>query len=99
MWEDLAPAEHILLFESDSMICANAARSVDDYIKYDFIGSPIVDDKSTGGLSLRRRSTVLRVLENWDWSESYALIDENKPHEDQWFYRKYVSLSMGMSPG
>jgi hypothetical protein len=84
-----------LMFESDSMICANAARSVDDYTNYDFIGSPVVEGSSSGGLSLRRRSTVLRVLENWDWSETYAPTDENKAHEDQWFYMKYTSPFLG----
>jgi len=92
LWENLAPTEHILLFEGDSMICANAARSVDDYLDYDFIGSPAVGGDSTGGLSLRKRSTVLRVLENWDWQESYGLTDPNKPHEDQWFYMKMKEL-------
>jgi len=74
------------------MICANAARSVDDYFEYDFIGSPVIGDESTGGLTLRKRSTIMRVLENWDWKESYGLTDTSKPHEDQWFYMKMKEL-------
>ncbi|TVY31361.1 hypothetical protein LSUB1_G008955, partial [Lachnellula subtilissima] len=41
LWENLSPAEHVLLFQSDSMLCANAARSVNDYFEYDFVGAPI----------------------------------------------------------
>jgi hypothetical protein len=68
-WESLAPAEHIFIFQSDSMICANAARSVEDYFEYDFVGALLSRKGYNGGLSLRKRSSILRVLENFDWEE------------------------------
>jgi hypothetical protein len=90
LWEDLAPADHILMFQSDSMLCANAARSVEEFFEYDLIGAPIDPHWGTGyngGLSMRSRKTILRVLDEWDWSK-----EEGRLAEDQWFYAKYVEL-------
>lgn len=97
LWEDLAPAENILLFHSDSILCANAARSVDDYFEYDFVGFPpaVLDENYTGGLSLRKRSTMLRVLEPYEEVQGETATpkwtDDKKFHfEDQWFYARSV---------
>jgi hypothetical protein len=90
LWESLAPSENILLFQSDSMLCANAARSVDDYFEYDFVGAPIATDLGkgyNGGLSLRKRSSTMRVLEEWDWEETKK---EGDRFEDQWFFNRFV---------
>ena len=89
LWEDLAPAEHILIFQSDSMLCANAARSVDDYFVYDFVGAPIakkLGNGYNGGLSLRKRTTVLNILERWDWKTTQK---EGDRFEDQWYFNRY----------
>ncbi|THV44613.1 hypothetical protein BGAL_0607g00070 [Botrytis galanthina] len=89
LWEDLAPAEHILLFQSDSMLCANAARSVDDFMEYDLIGAPIepkFGQGYNGGLSMRSRKIILRVLDEWKYS------DNPHPAEDQWFYARFKDL-------
>lgn len=88
LWESLSPAEHILLFQSDSMLCANAARSVDDYFEYDFVGAPIAKGLGkgyNGGLSLRKRSTIMRVLEQWDWEETKK---DGDRFEDQWYFNR-----------
>ncbi|KAG9235272.1 hypothetical protein BJ875DRAFT_277292 [Amylocarpus encephaloides] len=90
--QDVAPAEHILIFQSDSMLCANAARSVEDYFEYDFVGAPIGLEKPkgySGGLSLRKRSSALRVIEDWDWQDSKNKDDR---FEDQWFYNRFKEL-------
>lgn len=81
LWENLDPWEHILIFQSDSMICSNSARSVEDFFEYDFIGAPIDPRYGAGyngGLSLRKRSTILRVLENYEREET--------AFEDQFYY-------------
>ncbi|KAM3064865.1 hypothetical protein ACMFMG_011955 [Clarireedia jacksonii] len=90
LWNDLAPAEHILMFQSDSMLCANAARSVEEFFEYDLIGAPIDPHWGigyNGGLSMRSRKTILRVLDEWDWLE-----DPRRTPEDQWFYAKFKEL-------
>lgn len=84
LWENLAPAKHILIFQSDSMLCANAARSVEDFFEYDFVGAPIAPHLGAGmngGLSLRKRETILRILYEWDWE-----VDKGSRFEDRWFY-------------
>lgn len=83
LWENLAPAEHILLFNSDSMLCSNAATSVDNFFAYDLIGTPVKDKGHRGGLSLRKRSSMLRVLDNWDFAaEVKKKEDDKKKVED-----------------
>jgi hypothetical protein len=84
MWEDLAPAEHIFIFQGDSIICANSVRSVEDFFEWDLIGAPI-DPKYgvgyNGGLSLRKRSSMLRVLDTFNWHDATG-------PEDQWFFAR-----------
>ncbi|KAH8768007.1 hypothetical protein BGZ57DRAFT_472684 [Hyaloscypha finlandica] len=92
LWEDLAPAKHILIFQSDSMLCANAARSVDDYFAYDFVGAPFAKNSGVGyngGLSLRKRSTTLNVLEKWDWQKTKK---DGDHFEDQWYFNRMIEL-------
>jgi hypothetical protein len=82
IWEDLAPAEHVLIFQADSILCANSVRSVEDFFEWDFIGAPIKPELGigyNGGLSLRKRSTMLRVLDEFDWK---------RDPEDQWFFAR-----------
>jgi hypothetical protein len=71
------------------MLCANAARSVDDYFDYDFVGAPIAKDLGigyNGGLSLRKRSTILNILDKWDWETTRK---EGDRFEDQWFFNRW----------
>lgn len=83
LWENLAPAEHILLFNSDSMLCSNAATSVDDFFAYDLVGTPITDKGHRGGLSLRKRSSMLRVLDSWDFAEELKKTEEDKRKKEE----------------
>lgn len=73
------------------MLCANAARSVDDYFQYDFVGAPIAAGLGkgyNGGLSLRKRSTIMKVLEEWDWEKTKT---KEVRFEDQWYYDRFVA--------
>ncbi|CAG8977398.1 hypothetical protein HYALB_00007028 [Hymenoscyphus albidus] len=89
IWEDLAPAEHVFLFRSDGMLCANAARSVEDYFEYDFVGHLLWMGKRWTTM----RSTVLKVLEGW---EEKARNEKEKKKgvlfEDQWFFNHIKML-------
>lgn len=87
IWEALAPAEHILIFGRDTILCGNAPRSVDDFLEWDFIGSPIADGSLrgfNGGLSLRKRSSMMRVLERFD----YPTNPTSGVVEGQWYYER-----------
>lgn len=75
-WEQLAPAGHVLLFQADSIICANSDIRVDDFLDYDFVGAPVdVPAHGTaghgegynGGLSLRNRTMILDIVNKDSW--------------------------------
>ncbi|TVY31337.1 hypothetical protein LSUB1_G008966, partial [Lachnellula subtilissima] len=62
----LAPAEHLLVFQPDSIFCANAPRTLNDFLHWDWIGAPWSKTATyggNGGLSLRKVSKILKVLE------------------------------------
>ncbi|ORY75808.1 hypothetical protein BCR37DRAFT_333585, partial [Protomyces lactucae-debilis] len=88
-YEHLAPAKHVLLFQTDSTLCSNATQSVESFFDYDYIGSPIHSSlfdepipRFNGGLSLRNRESMLQVIR-----ESAPFEDPGQPWiwEDQWF--------------
>ncbi|PVH76637.1 hypothetical protein DL98DRAFT_574287 [Cadophora sp. DSE1049] len=94
-WEQLAPAEHVLLFQTDSMICANAHRTVDSFLPSTFIGAPLSRDtqpkKFNGGLSLRNRLTILSILSSLPSNQTWEAETSAKTYthgEDAWFSRE-----------
>lgn len=96
-WERLAPAQRVLMFQSDSIICANSRRTVDDFLEYDFVGAPVVEglgEGYNGGLSIRNVDLILDIVKNESWEEDRKENDgkykdgPNVDYEDQWFYAK-----------
>lgn len=89
LWRQLAPAKNVLVFQADSIICANANRTVDEFLEYDFIGSPLRNDSQwfNGGLSLRNRGMLLEILSegrDW-WTDTNTMGTEYEGHgEDVW---------------
>jgi hypothetical protein len=62
----LAPAEHLLVWQPDSIFCANAPKTLNDFLEWDWIGAPWSKTATyggNGGLSLRKVSRILHVLE------------------------------------
>ncbi|KAI9731109.1 MAG: hypothetical protein M1818_007967 [Claussenomyces sp. TS43310] len=62
----LAPAEHLLVFQPDAIFCVNSEQSLNDYLEWDWIGAPWgpkIEFGGNGGLSLRKVSKILQVLE------------------------------------
>jgi hypothetical protein len=61
----LSPAEHLLVFQPDSIFCANAPTTLNDFLEYDWIGAPwskTAQYGGNGGLSLRKVSKIIKVL-------------------------------------
>ncbi|ETS83460.1 hypothetical protein PFICI_05336 [Pestalotiopsis fici W106-1] len=61
----LQPAEWLLVFQTDSILCANSRQNINDYLEYDWIGAPWNPSGrygGNGGLSLRRVSAMIEVL-------------------------------------
>lgn len=64
--EVLFPAEHLLVFQPDSIFCVNSEQSLNDWLEWDWVGAPWgpnIQSGGNGGLSLRKVSRILRVLE------------------------------------
>jgi hypothetical protein len=89
LWEQLAPAEHVLVFQADAMLCANADRTMDSFLDYDMAGAYLNAREYNGGLSLRSRTKLLDILGESRWEDEVAR-KEWDPFlgEDVWFSRK-----------
>ncbi|EPS36552.1 hypothetical protein H072_9826 [Dactylellina haptotyla CBS 200.50] len=85
IWDQLAPAKHVLLFQADAILCANAHKTVDDFLEYDMVGAPLVPSGwiYNGGLSLRNRTMMLDIIKNHNWEKEAVPGDG----EDVWFSR------------
>ncbi|KAI0166299.1 hypothetical protein GGR57DRAFT_510036 [Xylariaceae sp. FL1272] len=76
----LQPAEWLLVFQTDSILCANSRQSLNDFLEYDWVGAPWNPNGrfgGNGGLSLRRVSAIIEVLQN-------QLRADNSEPEDVW---------------
>jgi hypothetical protein len=63
----LRPAEWLLVFQTDSMLCANSRLNLNDFLEYDWVGAPWNPGGQwggNGGLSLRRVSRIIDILRN-----------------------------------
>jgi hypothetical protein len=99
VWEQLSPAGHVLIFQSDSILCSNSPLKVDDFLQYDFVGAPIdpkYGEGYNGGLSLRNRSMVLDIIQHSDWRAEFDNAENKQQQsvefEDQWLYSKMKEL-------
>ncbi|KAE8441889.1 hypothetical protein EG329_004195 [Mollisiaceae sp. DMI_Dod_QoI] len=91
LWEQLAPAQHVLIFQTDAILCANAHSTVDDFMEWDWIAAPLHGSEHlyNGGLSLRNRTMMLDILrEGNNWEEETASGEWTMGGEDVWFSRK-----------
>jgi len=64
-WESI-PTEVILFFQTDTIICSKHKDVINDFIKYDYVGSPLKDSGQVGGggLSIRKKSKLIELLNN-----------------------------------
>ncbi|KAK3333985.1 hypothetical protein B0T19DRAFT_355085 [Cercophora scortea] len=86
----LQPAEWLLIFQTDSILCANSRQTINDYLEYDWVGAPWDTNGrygGNGGLSLRRVSAMIDILRN------QVRVDGSEP-EDVW-----LTDRLGHRPG
>ncbi|ORY70003.1 uncharacterized protein BCR38DRAFT_384612 [Pseudomassariella vexata] len=86
----LQPAEWLLVFQTDSILCANSQQTLNNYLEYDWIGAPWSTGArygGNGGLSLRRVSSIVQVLRD------QVRVDGSEP-EDVWLAER-----LGHRPG
>jgi hypothetical protein len=77
------PTEIILIFQTDTMICPSQKQKLNDFLEYDYVGAPWIDSNriknvgGNGGLSLRRKSKMIKKLRNCENTEN--------EYEDKYF--------------
>ena len=93
-WEQMAPAEYVFLFNADSVLCSRADRTLDDFLGYDLVMPELGEDEDLSGeTSLRKRNTILKIIEKSDWKPETLgkaeLGEKTKTgSEALWFWRK-----------
>lgn len=92
----LAPAEWVLMFQSDSIICSASERSIEEYISadYSWVGAPwnMAVTGGNGGLSLRHIPPILKVTEK-------EARKPGDPWEDRWICDRLLELDPKKMPG
>ena len=83
-------AQHILIFQTDSVLRSMSPWTAEDFVRYDYIGAPWIDrwygmDIGNGGLSLRKTETMIRITKSFKFNET-----EN---EDIYFARGIYNLA------
>ena len=90
---DYITSEIFLVFQTDSMILKNNMNIINDFLNYDYVGSPWLitryiptqncDFIGNGGFSLRRKSKMLEIIEKVNWDNL---------HEDLYFSTNYNNI-------
>ncbi|KAL0940579.1 uncharacterized protein CTRU02_203342 [Colletotrichum truncatum] len=92
LWEQFTQYKRILMFQVDSIVCANSKHSVEDFVEFDLIGAPIkpgIGFGFNGGLSVRNPKMMLAISEDLQRrKETDPNVQSEVDYEDQWFYRK-----------
>jgi hypothetical protein len=69
------PTETFLIFQTDTMICESSKDLINNFIDYDYVGSPWhYHGVGNGGLSLRKKSKMLEILDKC--KVNYSMEDE-----------------------
>ena len=92
---DYIDTDVFLVFQTDSMILKKFSHLIDEYLTYDYVGSPwsITSYIPTyncnfignGGFSLRKKSKMLEIIEKINWNNTY---------EDLYFSTKYEGIDV-----
>ncbi|APA08998.1 hypothetical protein SS1G_02863 [Sclerotinia sclerotiorum 1980 UF-70] len=92
----LAPAEWLLVFQSDSIICAASKHNIEEYVSanYSWVGAPwnMAVKGGNGGLSLRHIPPILKVLEK-------EARKPGDPWEDRWICDRLLESDATKMPG
>jgi hypothetical protein len=93
---DNIPTETFLVFQTDTLICPRHKDLINDFLKYDYVGAPWGEDMlkdiinvyggkdlvGNGGLSLRKKSKMLDILNKY-----------STRHKDGWLINEDVFFS------
>jgi hypothetical protein len=89
--------EHFLIFQVDTIICSSEKNLIYEFMEYDYVGAPwlihpgsdseFCGKVGNGGLSLRKKSKILEIIENVPYPDGLS--------EDEYFciYNKVIPLN------
>ena len=82
------PTETFLIFQTDSIICSKHKDLINNFLNYDYVGAPWIHNQEVGngGLSLRKKSKMLEILNN-------CIHDENI-NEDLFFSKSCNNITI-----
>jgi hypothetical protein len=93
---DFISSDIFLVFQTDSMIFKDNKNLINDFLMYDYIGSPwlmtnYIPTKNcnfigNGGFSLRNKNKMMEIIEKMPW--------DNKTYEDLYFSTNYESIKI-----
>lgn len=94
---NLFDTEKILIYQEDSCIFNT---NVDRFLKWDYIGAPFEERSNSfsvgnGGLSIRSRSIMLKVIAARPSLEERIMTYNNKRPEDVYFCRNMINYKIG----
>ncbi len=103
LWQQLQNACRVLLFQGDSIICANSEHTIEEFLQYDFVGAPIKSDIGrgyNGGLSIRNPRLMLNLTTTptFNFREDSQKGVTELYFEDQWFYTKLLERGHSNMP-
>eukprot|EP01084_Bolivina_argentea_P293524 504835_1 len=98
-WKDIKH-EKILLFQTDSVLCSKSKYKIEDFLEYDYVGSPwnvkhndmFNGRVGNGGLSLRTKSFMMKLIEIFPRDKQ--LKEFKTVNEDQ-----YITSFINLLPG
>ncbi len=92
IWNNVL-AEQTMFFGGNSVICSNSIPLFQDFIKFDYIGTPWSDVKNgqggDGGISIRSRSVMLAAI---DYRERKATPHNGKEREDVFIVKTLIEM-------
>ncbi len=89
LWKSL-PADKVLIFQQDSALLR---EGIEEFLEWDYVGAPwkFQEHGGNGGLSLRDKNAMLKVIQNFTW-------DASQGNEDVWFCNKLKQLGLNIAP-
>jgi len=70
------PTETFLIFQTDTMICESSKDLINNFLNYDYVGAPWANGfVGNGGLSLRKKSKMLEILDKCKYNDSGVIED------------------------
>lgn len=99
LWDLMESAKWMLMFQTDSIICANSGRKVEDFFEYDFVGAahPFWKGAFNGGLALRNVSMSRAIVDKFKIADDVEIDGIRLGNglgmfEDVWFWDKMKDM-------